>query len=82
VPTKGAEYDEADANDQLVSSAILELKEAARLKVELGGHAIGTHVHNFVAVAEQGADPTPSWKRSWDGTASPEVEIIRAEQSR
>jgi hypothetical protein len=72
---KGGEYDEAT---RTVSWFIghLELKEAVRLKVELATTAIGTHVHNFVAVAEQGARSDAKLETVVDGTASPEVEII------
>lgn len=72
---KGGEYDEATRTINWFLGH-LELKEAARLKVELATTAIGTHVHNFVAVAEQGARSDAKLETVVDGTASPEVEII------
>ena len=72
---KGGEYDDATRTVNWFIGH-LELKEAVRLKVELATTEIGTHVHNFVAVAEQGARSDAKLETVVDGTASPEVEIV------
>ncbi len=58
------------------SSAISSSRKSVRLKVELATTEIGTHVHNFVAVSEQGARSDAKLETVVDGTASPEVEIV------
>jgi uncharacterized repeat protein (TIGR01451 family) len=72
---KGGEYDDTT---RTVSWFIghLELKESVRLKVELATTEIGTHVHKFVAVAEQGSRADTKLETIVDGTASPEIEIV------
>ena len=51
---KGGEYDDTTRTVNWFIGH-LELKESVRLKVELATTEIGTHVHKFVAVAEQGS---------------------------
>lgn len=72
---KGGEYDEATRTVNWFIGH-LELKESVRLKVELATTEIGTHVHKFVAVAEQGARSDAKLETVVDGTASPEIEVI------
>jgi uncharacterized repeat protein (TIGR01451 family) len=72
---KGGEYDDASRSVNWFISR-LELKESVKLKVELATTELGTHVHKFVAVAEQGARSDARLETVVDGTASPEIEII------
>lgn len=51
---KGGEYDDTTRTVNWFIGH-LDLKESVRLKVELATTEIGTHVHKFVAVAEQGS---------------------------
>jgi uncharacterized repeat protein (TIGR01451 family) len=72
---KGGEYDDTTRTVNWFISR-LDLKESARLKVELATTEIGTHVHKFVAVAEQGSRADAKLETIVDGTASPEIEIV------
>jgi uncharacterized repeat protein (TIGR01451 family) len=72
---KGGEFDEpAHTINWFIGR--LELKESVQLKVELATTELGTHVHNFAAISEQGARSDAKLETVVDGTASPEVEII------
>ena len=72
---KGGEYDDTTRTVNWFIGH-LELKESVRLKVELATTEIGTHVHKFVAVAEQGSRADTKLETIVDGTASPEIEIV------